>query len=274
VDQEATTRSGMRKRVDSPIVWGLIGVVAAAAIWEIAAARLGPYRLPPLEVIVPQFFPLLTESKLIEFQGGGSRGLWPHLRHTILFTLIGSALGISLGLLVGLAMARWARFRAILEVPVELMRTVPPLAAIPFLLIWIGTTPLGQVLMVGFYTFVLMTVTTLNAAANVDPIYAQFAATLGADRTHAFRTAVMPAMVPTVTGGIRVSVAIALGVQVVAELMGGRNGMGQVFSMMISFQALDVIIVGILWIAVAAVIMDFVLVRVMRRLTRWAPSSV
>lgn len=259
--------------IDSPALWGLLGAVAAAVAWQAAAASLGPYRLPPLETIVPQVFPLLTESQLIEFQGGGSNGLWPHLRHTILFTLLGSALGICCGLLAGLAMARWPRFRAVTEVPVELLRTIPPLAAIPFLLIWIGTTPLGQILMVGFYTFVLMTVTTLNAAANVDPIYAQYAATLGADRTRVFRTAVMPAMVPTVAGGIRVAVAVALGVQVVAELMGGRDGMGQVFSMMISFQALDVIIVGIFWVSVAAVIIDFVLVRVLRRLTRWAPSS-
>jgi ABC-type nitrate/sulfonate/bicarbonate transport system permease component len=273
VNERSGQSSPLGRLLDSPVVWVLLGAVATAAAWQAAAARLGPYRLPPLEMIAPQIFPLLTSSTLIEFQGGGSNGLWPHLRHTILFTLLGSALGITAGLLAGLAMARWPRFRAITEVPVELLRTIPPLAAIPFLLIWIGTTPFGQILMVGFYTFVLMTVTTLNAAANVDPIYAQFAATLGADRTRVFRTAIMPAMVPALAGGIRVAVAVALGVQVVAELMGGRDGMGQVFSMMISFQALDVIIVGIFWISVAAVVIDFVLVRALRQLTRWAPAS-
>ncbi len=273
MNERSGQSSPLGRLLDSPVVWVLLGAVATAAAWQAAAARLGPYRLPPLEMIAPQIFPLLTSSTLIEFQGGGSNGLWPHLRHTILFTLLGSALGITAGLLAGLAMARWPRFRAITEVPVELLRTIPPLAAIPFLLIWIGTTPFGQILMVGFYTFVLMTVTTLNAAANVDPIYAQFAATLGADRTRVFRTAIMPAMVPALAGGIRVAVAVALGVQVVAELMGGRDGMGQVFSMMISFQALDVIIVGIFWISVAAVVIDFVLVRALRQLTRWAPAS-
>jgi ABC-type nitrate/sulfonate/bicarbonate transport system permease component len=126
-------------------------------------------------------------------------------------------------------------------------------------------------MMVGFYTFVMMVITTLNAAANVNPVYPQFAATLGADRNRIFRTVIFPAMTPAIAGGIRVAVAIALGVQVVAELMGGRQGMGQVFSMMISFQALDVIIVGIFWIAVAAAAIDLVLVGGIRRLTRWAP---
>ena len=265
-------RLGVRP-IDSRLVWGLLGVVLAAAVWQTAAARLGPYRLPPLETILPQVFPLLRESTLLEFQGGGSEGLWPHLRHTILFTLAGSAVGVTAGIVTGLAMARWGRFRTATELPIEVLRTIPPLAAIPFFLIWIGTTPLGQLMMVGFYTFVMLVVTTLNAAANVDPIYPRFAATLGADQNRIFRTVLFPAMVPTIAGGIRVAVGVALGVQVVAELMGGRQGMGQVFSMMISFQALDVIIVGIFWVAVAAVIIDLVLVWCIRRLTRWTPTQ-
>ncbi len=259
--------------IGSRLIWGLFGVVLAAAVWQIVAARLGPYRLPPLEMILPQVVPLLSESTLLEFQGGGSEGFgltsatqsclrWPAARS-----------GSWQGSLQGLAMARWGRFRALTEVPVEVLRTIPPLAAIPFFLIWIGTTPLGQLMMVAFYTFVMLVVTTLNAAANVDPIYPRFAATLGADQNRIFRTVVFPAMVPTIAGGIRVAVGIALGVQVVAELMGGRQGMGQVFSMMISFQALDVIIVGIFWIAVAAVIIDLVLIWCIRRLTRWMPTQ-
>jgi ABC-type nitrate/sulfonate/bicarbonate transport system permease component len=268
-----TSRSLTVRSINSRLTWGLLGVVLAAAVWQIVAARLGPYRLPPLEMILPQVVPLLSESTLLEFQGGGSEGLWPHLRHTILFTLAGSAIGVMAGVATGLAMARWGRFRALTEVPVEVLRTIPPLAAIPFFLIWIGTTPLGQLMMVAFYTFVMLVVTTLNAAANVDPIYPRFAATLGADQNRIFSTVVFPAMVPAIAGGIRVAVGIALGVQVVAELMGGRQGMGQVFSMMISFQALDVIIVGIFWIAVAAVIIDLVLIWGIRRLTRWMPTQ-
>ncbi len=265
--------SWQMKLLDSRLLWGLLGMALAAAIWQIAAAALGPYRLPSLEAIAPQVFPLLRESSLLEFQGGGSDGLWPHLRHTILYTLGGSAIGITAGIATGLAMARWGAFRAVAELPIEVLRTIPPLAAIPFFLIWIGTTPLGQLMMVAFYTFVMLVVTTLNAAANVDPIYPRFAATLGADQNRIFRTVILPAMIPTIAGGIRVAIGIALGVQVVAELMGGRQGMGQVFTMMISFQALDVIIVGIFWIAVAAVIIDLALVWFIRRLTRWAPSQ-
>jgi ABC-type nitrate/sulfonate/bicarbonate transport system permease component len=270
----ATTVAARRaaRAIDSRIIWGALGLVLAAAAWQAAAAHLGPYRLPSLGTVLPQVFPLLSQSTLLEFQGGGSGGLWPHLRHTIVFTIAGSFLGASVGVATGLAMARWRRFRGLAELPIELLRTIPPLAAIPFILIWIGTTPLGQLLMVAFYAFAIMVVTTLNAAENLDPIYARFAATLGANQNRIFGTVVLPAMIPSIAGGLRVAIGIAWGVQVVAELMGGRQGMGQVFSMMISFQALDVIIVGILWITVSAVLVDALLVSLIRRLTRWAPA--
>jgi ABC-type nitrate/sulfonate/bicarbonate transport system permease component len=251
----------------------VLGVALAAAVWQAAAAHLGPYRLPPLEAVAPQIVPLLTKSTLLEFQGGGTGGIWPHLQHTILFTLLGSLLGAGAGIATGLAMARWRTVRGVAELPIEMLRTIPPLAAIPFILIWIGTTPLGQILMVGFYAFVMMVITTLNAAENLDPIHARFAATLGADQNRIFRTVVWPAMLPSIAGGLRIAIGIAWGVQVVAELMGGRQGMGQVFSMMISFQALDVIVVGILWVAASALIVDLLLVQAIRRVTRWAPTT-
>ncbi|MEQ8964972.1 MAG: ABC transporter permease subunit [Azospirillaceae bacterium] len=246
-------------------------MIVALLVWEGAAMALGPYRLPSLEVVGGKLFPLLTESQVLSFQGGGANGYWPHLFHTIGFTLTASAIGIVCGVGFGLLMARSRWFRAITEVPVELLRTIPPLAAIPFILIWIGPGDFAQILMVSYYVFVMMIVTTLNAAANVNPILPTFAGTLGASENRVFRTVILPAMTPTIAGGVRVAIGVAWGVQIVAELLGGRLGMGRVFSAMISFQALDAIIVGIIWISLAAAVVDLVLVQGIRRLTRWTP---
>ena len=252
--------------------WYALGIVAAFTIWELAALWLGQYRLPSFSLIGPKFFSLLTESKSLSFQGGGDRGYWPHLAHTIMYTIGASALGVATGVSFALVIGRFRIVRAISEVPLELLRTIPPLAAIPFILIWIGPGNPAQLIMVWYYVFMMMAFTTLNAASNVNPILPKFAATLGANRNRIFRTVVFPAMVPTIIGGLRVAVGVAWGVQIVAELMGGRLGMGRVFSTMISFQALDAIIVGIIWISFAAAIVDLALVLLMRRITRWAPT--
>ncbi|MBB5755106.1 ABC transporter permease [Prosthecomicrobium pneumaticum] len=252
--------------------WYVLGLLIAATTWELSSAALGAHRLPSIGQVAAQFLPLMTKSPTLSFQGGGDAGYLPHLVHTVLYTLGGAALGCSAGILVGLAMARYRLVRGIAEVPIELLRTIPPLAAIPFILIWIGPGNSSQLLMVGYYAFVMMVVTTLNAASNVEPLLPTFAATLGASGNRVFRTVVLPAMLPTIVGGIRVAIGIAWSVQVVAELMGGRYGMGKVFSAMVSFQALDAIIVGILWLALSAVVVDLLLVAAIRRLTRWMPN--
>jgi ABC-type nitrate/sulfonate/bicarbonate transport system permease component len=263
-----------KSRVLNPkYIWRLLGLLVAVAVWELAAALLGAYRLPSLVSLSSQVFPLLWQSSLLEFQGGGGNGLYPHLLHTIIYTIAGSAIGVAAGISTGLSMARWPYLRGFAEVPIEVVRTIPPLVAIPFLLIWIGPTTSTQLILVAFYTFVMLVVTTLNAARNVNPIYSQFAATLGADANRRFRTVVLPAIVPGIAGGVRVAVGIAWGVQVVAEFLAGKQGMGQVFSRMISLQAIDVIIVGIFWITIAAVLVDLLIVAATRRLTRWVPSS-
>jgi taurine transport system permease protein len=252
--------------------WHALGILGAAVAWEWMASILGPYRLPSLQQVGTQFFPLLTASPTLSFQGGGNSGYLPHLLHTIYFTILGSALGVVAGVSVGLAMARAPLIRGIAELPIELLRTIPPLAAVPFILIWIGAGNEAQLLMVGYYVFVMMVVTTLNAANNVDPLLPTFAATMGAHPNRVFRDVIFPAMTPTIIGGVRVAVGIAWSVQVVAELMGGGLGMGRVFSAMISFQALDAIVVGILWLALSAAALDLNLILAARRLTRWMPS--
>jgi ABC-type nitrate/sulfonate/bicarbonate transport system permease component len=85
------------------------------------------------------FFPLLTSSPTLAFQGGGNGGFLPHLLHTITFTLLGSGLGVALGVSTGLAMVRSSFLRAAAELPIEPLRTIPPLAALPFILIWRGS---------------------------------------------------------------------------------------------------------------------------------------
>ena len=253
-------------------IWYALGILIAFAVWEAAASALGQYRLPSSALIAPKFFVLLTESQALSFQGGGDDGYWPHLLHTIVFTIGASAIGVVTGVLFALAVARSAAIRAIAEVPIELLRTIPPLAAIPFILVWVGPGNVAQVMMVGYYIFVMIVITTLNAVSNINPVLPTFAATLGASRNRIFLTVILPALVPAIVGGLRVAVGIAWGVQIVAELMGGKFGMGRVFSAMISFQALDAIIVGIIWISLVAALVDLALVLLLRRITRWAPT--
>jgi ABC-type nitrate/sulfonate/bicarbonate transport system permease component len=86
-----------------------------------------------------------------------------------------------------------------------------------------------------------------------------------------YRTVVFTAIIPELVGGIRLAIAVSWGIQIVTELVGAQQGMGQVFSMAMPMQALDLIIVGVLWITILAATTDMPLVWAARIVTRWVP---
>src|SRR5690606_18793642 len=129
-------------------------------------------------------------------------------------------------LVLGIVLALSRALNEIFSALVEAVRTIPPLAAIPFFLIWFGTGSLGQLLVIAFYTAVMVLVTARAAVDRLPPIYRAYASTLGASRLAVVRTVVLPGMVPEVVGGIRVALGFSWGIAVVAELIGAQQGIG------------------------------------------------
>jgi len=243
----------------------------ALAVWKGLSLGLGEFKLPAPETILRAMFVDLIQSPILEMQGGGSNGIWPHLLYTFERTLLGSAIGILLGVVVGLLIGYSQWLRLLVEAPIETMRTIPPLAAIPFFLMWFGPTQTAQLSMVVFYCFFMLLINTVSAIANVNPVYVNYASTLGASKGQVYRTVVLPAIIPELVGGIRVAIGVSWGIQIVTELMGAQQGMGQVFSMVMPMQALDLIIVGVLWITILAAATDLLFVWAARVVTRWVP---
>lgn len=251
----------------------VVGVLVLLAVWQGVASVLGPYKLPALSSLWPQVITDLWKNRVLEAQGGGSHGLAPDILYTTESTLSGGALGVLLGLFVGLAIGRSYIVRGWLDWPIQLTRTIPPIAIIPFLVIWFGPTRIAQIGVVFFSTAVVLVVTTTSAIRNVDPIYSRRARTLGASDNRIFSTIILPAIVPEVLAGIRVAIGLAWGVEVVSEYAGAPAGMGTVFEKMIPYEALSVIIIGIFWVTVMAVIVDMLIVLTRQRLTRWLPRA-
>lgn len=251
----------------------VIGLLLFIGLWWFAALQLGRTRLPTPDVVVERFFSAVVWAKELVVQGGGRYGLQPHLVYTFTRTILGTSIGIGLGILIGLAMGWSRRLRYFLEPPLEAIRTIPPLAAAPFFLMWFGPTPSAQLGMLIFYCFLMLVINTVSAIRNVPPVYLQFAETQGASRGQVFRSVVLPAIVPELVGGIRVAIGVSWGIEIVVEMLGAPRGMGQVFAMLLSLQSLDLIMAGIFWIALMAVAVDLVFTRVANYLLRWMPSA-
>jgi ABC-type nitrate/sulfonate/bicarbonate transport system permease component len=191
------------------------------------------------------------------------------LRRVITSFVLGSALGIA----VGLIMSRYQIIFSLLEPLIEALRPVPPIALIPFFILWFGIGDFGKLLLAGEGCFMVMVISTIEAVRNVPRIYIQAAQSLGASKAYIYRTVIIPAIVPELIAGWRVALALAFALMVAAELMGAQQGLG--FMIMVARRSLNTptILLGIIIIGLQAALADQVLTRLTARLTAWTERN-
>lgn len=183
--------------------------------------------------------------------------------------LPGFAIGVSAGTLLGVFMAMNRTGRALFEPIVEILRPLPPLALIPLFILWMGIGYMTQILLIAYGSFIIMVVNAYQAVRNVPPIYIHAATTLGADSRQVFRRVIIPAIVPDIIAGIRVSAAASFGYCVAAELMGAMTGLGYRLVLARRYLMTQNIIVILVVIAVLSFAIDYGIRRLDTSLTAW-----
>jgi taurine transport system permease protein len=199
--------------------------------------------------------------------------LWQHL---------GSSLGrIGLALLaavltaipLGVAMGRNRIARGIFDPIIEFYRPVPPLAYLPLIVIWCGIGELSKVLLIYLAIFAPIAIATANGVRNVDPAKLRAARCLGASRTQLIRHVILPSALPDILTGLRIGLGVGWSTLVAAELIAATQGLGFMVQSAAQFLVTDVVILGILLIAVIAFGMELGLRALQRRLVPWHGQS-
>ncbi len=254
--------------------WQVAGIATAFGGWWLIAMYVGESRLPtPVQQIVA-LVEVAWFSPILAARSGGSGQLTGDLLYTTLRCVTGAFAGAALGIFLGLILGWSRRVRAVLELPIEALRTIPPLAAIPFFLMWFGPAAITQFLVLVFYSFLRVVINTVEAVRNVPPVLSQYAQTLGATPRQVYRTVILPAIIPELVAGMRVAFATSWGLEIVAELLGSPAGIGKLFAYLVPLLRPDLIIALIIWVTLVAVGLDqLVLVPVARWSTRWVPRT-
>jgi ABC-type nitrate/sulfonate/bicarbonate transport system permease component len=202
-----------------------------------------------------------------------SGGYLPHLVYTVSNVIVGVGLGAAIGIVLGLLSARWHAIDQVTAPIVGIFGTVPILIAAPFFLMWFGIVPLAQIILVTFYTAIVLQVFTRRAVDNVPPKYREYASTLGAQPGVIFRRIMLPAAVPEVFGGLRIAFASAWGLEAISELLGAQAGVGRAIYALAAVFDLTGVMAIILLLGVIALVFDAFLWRLRRYLTRWSEAG-
>jgi glycine betaine/proline transport system permease protein len=185
----------------------------------------------------------------------GCLGLWDQAMQTVALMLVAVALAVLLGLPLGIGMARSRAARAMLGPALDLMQTIPSFVyLIPAAMLFgLGKVP-ALLATVIYATPPLVRLTDLGLRL-VDPEIIEAGRAFGATRLQILRTVQLPLALPSIMQGINQATMMALGMVVIASMIGAR-GVGE--TVLIGLQRADSGrgFVGGLAIVILAVVMD------------------
>jgi ABC-type nitrate/sulfonate/bicarbonate transport system permease component len=195
---------------------GVLLLCALLGLWEISARWwISSPNWPPVTEIVRSFFAGLRSGEVLEVFGS-----------SLYRMLTGYAAGVLCAVAIALPMASSRLVYAALEPLVELLRPIPVPAIIPPLILLLGVDDAMKIFIVAFSAFFPVLVNTVSGVRAVDPVAIDVARTLGVGRLRTVLRVVLPASLPYLLAGMRISLALALIVTVVAEMIAGSAGIG------------------------------------------------
>ena len=262
-------RATIRQSLISTL-YSVAGIALFFSVWWCAASQLPRSRLvTPLEAGQDLWTNFFYSPRLGVF-GLGNTGYGPLLLYTVSNVLTGLVTGGAIGILIGIASARSRLLKVFVNPIVLVLGTVPVLVAAPLFLLWFGVVPFTQVLLVAFYSAVMMVLFSQRAAENINPIYERWALTFGAGLSSRIRHILIPGTVPEIVGGLRITLASAWGLEVFAEILGAPSGIGQAIKALTNLSNVPGLLACVVIVAVTAIVTDILLVMLARRITTWA----
>ncbi|PFF54188.1 ABC transporter permease [Bacillus cereus] len=178
---------------------------------------------------------------------------------------IGGGLGIILGTIVGFS----TRSEQYLDPSVQMLRTVPHLAVAPLFVLWFGFGETSKVLLIADGAFFPLYVNAFLGIRGVDSKLFDVARVLEFSKRKLITKLILPAALPNLLLGARLSLGVAWVSLVVAELMGSTEGIGYMIMDARQFSNTDIVFVGIIIFAFVGKFSDS-LVRLLEvKFLRW-----
>lgn len=176
----------------------------------------------------------------------------------------GFFLAVVLGIPLGVMSGRVSVCHHLLSTTINSIRAVPGISWLPLALVWFGIGMRTTVFLVALAAFFPIYLNTASGARRINPLLYRSGAMMGIGRIRGIFSILLPAAMPQIISGLRLGLGISWAYLVLGELTGVPNGLGAVIMDARMLGRIDIIIVGIIIIAVMGRVGDVVLYTGMR----------
>lgn len=247
--------AGYLRRLASPL--GLL------LLWQVTAelGLVSRQVLPPPTQIIAAFAELIDNGEL-------QRALPASIGRSLAGLAIGGGIGLLLGLFAGL----WKKGEEIFDAPLQMLRTIPFISAVPLFIIWFGIDESVKIIIILVATIFPVYLNTYSGVRSVDPKLIEAARIFGLSHARIIRHVILPTAMPSILVGIRYAAGVSLLALVVSEQINARAGIGYILANANLNQRSDIIIAGIIVYAFLGIVTDIIMRKVESSLLPWKPQ--
>ncbi|WP_163846376.1 ABC transporter permease [Pseudooceanicola aestuarii] len=243
------------RRFVGPLVF-----VVLITFWELGA-RAG--------IIPALVLPAPSEALEAFMDLARSGNLVLHLQASLQRLVLGFAAGTTLGLIVGTAIGLSSFARAGLAPLVSAIFPIPKIALLPLFIIWFGIGEGSKVATILFGSFFPTVIATYGGIDSVDRTLIRMGQSFGLSRSDIIRKIVLPAALPAILSGMRISASISIILLVAAEMIGAEYGIGAYVLLAGNLMSTDQLIAGVAMLSMLGLLVNFVIGRAEKHFLSW-----
>lgn len=222
----------------------LIALAVIATIWfGVSNGGLVPsFMLPSPGAVIKAFisdFPLLLT----------------HAKTTLQEAFYGLLIGITFAFVTAWAMDRFAFIKRAVYPLLVISQTIPAIAIAPLLVLWMGFGMAPKITLVVLTTFFPITIGLLNGFESADKDAVNLLRSMGAGNLQIYKIIKFPSSVSYFFSGLKVSASYAVVGAVVAEWLGGFEGLGVYMTRVKKAYAFDKMFAVIVFVTVISLLL-------------------
>jgi NitT/TauT family transport system permease protein len=190
-------------------------IVVVFILWQLGVTlfKIPAYLLPTPASVAGQ---LVSEWPM----------LWRETLVTTYATLGGFGLSVLFGVPLGLAVVSSRLVESLVYPILVFSQSVPKVAVAPLFVVWFGFGTLPKVIVAFLLGFFPIVVSTVIGLKSIEPEVLDLARSMKASPLAAFLKIRLPAALPSIFGGLKVSVTLCVVGAVVGEFVGSNSGIG------------------------------------------------
>lgn len=193
----------------------LSSVALLLIVWEVVGLLVSPIFLSPFHATIVEFWRLAADGSLLKATIASMEVLFAGLA-------ISAVIGVAIGLLLG----RYKLLRVIFEPYINALYATPMVAFLPLVTAWLGLFTAPKIVIVVLIAVFPILKNTLAGVTNVSKEFLEPAESMSASELQIFGKVILPATLPFVLAGLRLSIGRGIVGIVVGEFLTAQTGLG------------------------------------------------